>query len=63
MSATPSRPDLLLTHGYFLAEDPKERLRIVQGLESAHWNRGRAAEILGISRSTLWRKMKELGIA
>ena len=24
-SSTPSRPDLLLTHGYFLAEDPKEQ--------------------------------------
>ena len=43
-------------------DDPAERVRIVHGLESAHWNRGRAAEILGISRSTLWRRMKELGI-
>ena len=45
-----------------LAEDPAERLRIVQVLESARWNRGRAAEALGMSRSTLWRRMKELGI-
>jgi transcriptional regulator with GAF, ATPase, and Fis domain len=45
-----------------LAEDPAERLRIVQILESARWNRGRAAEALGMSRSTLWRRMKELGI-
>ena len=45
-----------------LAEDPRERLRIVQILESARWNRGRAAEALGMSRSTLWRRMKELGI-
>lgn len=43
-------------------EDPAERLRIVQVLESARWNRGRAAEMLGMSRSTLWRRMKELGI-
>ena len=45
-----------------IAEDPAERVRIVQGLESARWNRGRAAEMLGMSRSTLWRRMKELGI-
>ena len=45
-----------------LPEDPAERLRIVQTLESARWNRGRAAEALGMSRSTLWRRMKELGI-
>jgi DNA-binding NtrC family response regulator len=45
-----------------IAEDPAERVRILQGLESARWSRGRAAEILGMSRSTLWRRMKELGI-
>ncbi|MBK9089924.1 MAG: sigma 54-interacting transcriptional regulator [Holophagales bacterium] len=45
-----------------LVEDPAERARIVQVLESARWNRGRAAETLGMSRSTLWRRMKELGI-
>ena len=44
------------------AEDPAARVRIVQVLESARWNRGRAAETLGMSRSTLWRRMKELGI-
>jgi DNA-binding NtrC family response regulator len=43
-------------------EDPSERVRIVQVLEAMHWNRGRAAETLGMSRSTLWRRMKELGI-
>jgi transcriptional regulator with PAS, ATPase and Fis domain len=45
-----------------LIEDPVERVRIVQLLEAARWNRGRAAEMLGMSRSTLWRRMKELGI-
>jgi transcriptional regulator with PAS, ATPase and Fis domain len=45
-----------------LAEDPAERVRILQTLESARWNRGRAADLLGMSRSTLWRRMKELGI-
>jgi transcriptional regulator with PAS, ATPase and Fis domain len=45
-----------------LADDPTERVRIVQVLEAARWNRGRAADLLGMSRSTLWRRMKELGI-
>lgn len=39
---------------------PSESQR--EALESARWNRGRAAERLGMSRSTLWRRMKELGI-
>ena len=30
-----------------LVEDPAERVRIVQLLEAAHWNRGRAPEMLG----------------
>jgi DNA-binding NtrC family response regulator len=45
-----------------VAEDPEERVRIVQVLEATHWNRGRAAKALGMSRSTLWRRMKELGV-
>ncbi len=45
-----------------LVEDPAERVRVVQVLEAARWNRSRAAELLGVSRSTLWRRMKELGI-
>ncbi len=39
-----------------------ERERIVAALEAAHWNRHRAAGALGVSRSTLWRRMRELGI-
>ncbi len=41
--------------------DPKEM--IVRALEEHHWNRGAAAAALGIDRSTLWRKMKRLGLA
>ncbi len=39
-----------------------ERIRIVRTLEVHHWNRGKAAQALGVSRSTLWRRMRELGI-
>ena len=37
-----------------------EASRIAAALERHHWNRSRAAEELGMSRSTLWRKMREL---
>lgn len=42
------------------AED--ERTRIQEALKMAKGNLGRAAELMGIHRSTLWRKMKRLGI-
>jgi transcriptional regulator with PAS, ATPase and Fis domain len=58
VSAPPSAAPL----GDPFAEDPAERVRIVKALETARWSRGRAADLLGMSRSTLWRRMKELGI-
>jgi DNA-binding NtrC family response regulator len=36
-----------------------ERSRLLSALEAARWNQSRAAETLGMSRSTLWRKMRE----
>jgi DNA-binding NtrC family response regulator len=36
-----------------------ERLRLLAALERARWNQSRAAEQLGMSRTTLWRKMRE----
>ena len=44
------------------AVDP-ERTRVVDALEAAHWNRHKAAQMLGLSRSTLWRRMRDLGVA
>ena len=40
-----------------------ERDLLLRALEEHRWNRGTAAAALGIDRSTLWRKMKRLGIA
>ena len=40
-------------------DDHSERARLVDALERSHWNQGRAASALGISRTTLWRKMRE----
>jgi len=39
-----------------------ERAHIIQTLERCGWNHSRAAETLGIGRTTLWRKLKEYGI-
>ena len=36
--------------------------RILRALERAGGHRGRAAAILGMSRSTLWRRMRDLGL-
>ncbi len=41
--------------------DP-ERERIVKALSANRWNRHRAARALGVSRSTLWRRIRELGL-
>jgi DNA-binding NtrC family response regulator len=42
--------------------DDLERRHIIQILQRAGGSRTRAAEILGISRSTLWDKGKRYGI-
>jgi two-component system response regulator AtoC len=40
-----------------------ERRQVLEALEMANGKRSEAADILDISRSTLWRRMKELGIS
>jgi transcriptional regulator with GAF, ATPase, and Fis domain len=45
------------------SEEEIERARISAALEDNQWRRGPAAEALGISRTTLWRRMRELGLA
>mgnify|MGYP003879131875 CR=1 FL=1 len=47
--------------GRGLLEDG-ERQALLAALEQAGWNRGEAARILGISRTTLWRKMRKHGL-
>jgi propionate catabolism operon transcriptional regulator len=39
-----------------------ERAIILEALEKCRFHKNRAADQLGISRTTLWRKIKELGI-
>lgn len=40
-----------------------EREHILSVLKLTEGRRGRAAEILGISRKTLWKKLKHLGVS
>jgi transcriptional regulator of acetoin/glycerol metabolism len=39
-----------------------EREQIVHALDLHHWRKYDAARALGISRTTLWRKMRQLGL-
>ncbi|HDK35716.1 MAG TPA: sigma-54-dependent Fis family transcriptional regulator, partial [Bacteroidetes bacterium] len=39
-----------------------EKQHILKTLEYYDWNLGKVTEVLGISRATLWRKLKEYGI-
>jgi PAS domain S-box-containing protein len=45
------------------AEQAAERATILSTLERTRWNRTRAAELLGTSRMTLWKKLKKYGLA
>ena len=42
--------------------EPHEVRRIRAALEQAQYRKGIAAELLGFSRTTLWRKMREYGL-
>lgn len=44
------------------AEEPSWKDEISRALQAAGGNRNKAAELLGISRTTLWRRMKEWGL-
>ena len=43
-------------------QEETERVRITRCLQRNYWSMSRAAQELGIHRSTLWRKTKQLGI-
>ncbi|MEX0876622.1 MAG: helix-turn-helix domain-containing protein, partial [Phycisphaerales bacterium] len=41
--------------------EPERRI-ILKALDANDWNRQQTAEVLGINRTTLYKKMKQLGI-
>jgi len=45
-----------------VAVSPAEREELQRTLEAHRWNRQSSAQALGISRSTLWRRMRALGL-
>ena len=45
-----------------LEQGRDQRQHLIEALTREGWNRTRAAEALGMDRTTLWRKMKRLGI-
>ena len=47
---------------YRAGDEPDERAAIVAALEETDGSRTRAAQLLGMSRTTLWRRMKEFGL-
>ncbi|MBK7367820.1 MAG: sigma 54-interacting transcriptional regulator [Candidatus Eisenbacteria bacterium] len=55
-SAAPAPPAFART------DDEVERDQLHRTLEQHRWNRAAAATALGISRTTLWRRMRELGL-
>lgn len=48
--------------GQHLSPEESERARIMDALERVDGQKSRAAELLGMSRTTLWRKMREFRI-
>jgi transcriptional regulator with GAF, ATPase, and Fis domain len=48
--------------GFTNPSSGEERERLREVLEHHRWNRAPAAEALGMSRTTLWRRMRELGL-
>jgi DNA-binding NtrC family response regulator len=54
--------DALMARYRAAAGEEDERARILAALDAAHGVRARAAEILGMGRTTLWRKLRQLGL-
>ncbi len=58
-----SRPSAPAHRAQPAEADAVDAARIRGALEACHWRRHEAARVLGISRTTLWRRMRELHLA
>jgi two-component system response regulator AtoC len=54
------RGELPPDRGEHVSPEEAEKARIVEALALAEGSKSRAAELLGVSRTTLWRRMREL---
>jgi transcriptional regulator of acetoin/glycerol metabolism len=59
---SPSIPLKEEQHSYQNNYEIKDKTELITSLEKNHWNKNKTAEELQISRTTLWRKMKSLGL-
>jgi DNA-binding NtrC family response regulator len=59
-TATDTAPGRMLFASVHSDQESPESMRIIAVLEKHHWKKADAAKELGLSRSTLWRKMREL---
>jgi DNA-binding NtrC family response regulator len=62
LAPDPERPSQTSMRQLQEAEADFERSYLLRALRRTGWNRTRAAELLGISRKTLWKKMRKLAI-
>ena len=51
-----------LTNNEFYSLDSMKPTQLIQLLEKYHWNKTKVAKELGVNRSTIWRRLKTLGI-
>ena len=49
-------------HSGFATLEDVERRYILRVVEACHWNKSKAARILGIGRKTLYRRLESFGI-
>ncbi|MBW2529686.1 MAG: sigma 54-interacting transcriptional regulator [Deltaproteobacteria bacterium] len=54
--------DLRASSTAALSRERPEVQQLIQALDAHHWSRSETAQALGISRSTLWRRMKDYGL-
>jgi transcriptional regulator with PAS, ATPase and Fis domain len=57
-----SAPAARSTGAHHAESDAVDANRIRGALEACRWKRNDAARVLGVSRTTLWRRMRELGL-
>jgi transcriptional regulator of acetoin/glycerol metabolism len=60
--ATTQAPSLEAPAASESASPSDERERLRTALDAHRWNRAETARALGVSRTTLWRRMRELGL-